>query len=299
MKIPNGKKIAMFRCCMTSVGLKQYECSANAVLRELGIEFSDIKEFNCCGYPLRNLSFKAYLIASSRNLALAEKEETDILTFCNCCYGSIKHAEHILNENEQARDEINAALGKEGLHVEGTTRTRHFLEFLNTEIGVEGIKSRIKRPFSGLKVAVHYGCHILRPKKVVGFGETFPPLRFDALVEATGATSITWTGKEECCGSPLLGINDELSMDLTEKKLLKAARGGAEMMCVTCPYCQIQLDRVQKTINADRKNVPSIPSLLYPQLLGLAMGLSPEVLGIDLNAIRSNAEHYLRVVSQA
>ena len=95
---------------MTSMGLSQYETSSNAVLRELGIEFVDIDDFNCCGYPLKNLNFRAYLLSSARNLALAEKAGLDILTVCNCCYGSLKHAQHVLNgiSLNQRRDKREA-----------------------------------------------------------------------------------------------------------------------------------------------------------------------------------------------
>jgi len=58
MKLEIDKKLAIFRCCITSMGLEQYERSSNAVLRELGIEFADIREFNCCGYPLRNIQLQ-------------------------------------------------------------------------------------------------------------------------------------------------------------------------------------------------------------------------------------------------
>ncbi len=286
-------KIAIFRCCMTSMGLWQYEASSNAVLEELGLRTMDTREFNCCGYPLRNLSFKAYVVSSGRNLAIAEKHGTDILTFCNCCYGSLKYAEHVIRENETVRDEVNAVLRKEGLKITGTARTRHFLEVVYNDIGVEKIKKRIKKTFKGMKVATHYGCHLLRPRNILGLYDAFPPVQFDALVEVTGAQSIPWVSKYECCGSPLLGVNDELSMDLTEKKLKNAAAAGADCLSVTCPYCLIQFDKVQKVILEQRGVDSKIPCLLFPQLIGLSLGIDPEALGIGLNAIPSGAENYL------
>ena len=110
-------KIALFRCCMTSMGLSQYETSSNEVLRELGIEFVDIDDFNCCGYPLRNLNFEAYLLSAARNLALAEQAGLDILTTCNCCYGSLKYAEHVLKKFVTTKEQINASLAADGIEV--------------------------------------------------------------------------------------------------------------------------------------------------------------------------------------
>ena len=274
-------KIALFRCCMTSMGLLRYETSSNAVLRELGIEFVNIKEFNCCGYPLRNLNFEAYLLSSARNLALAERAGLDILTICNCCYGSLKYAEHVLKKFVAAREQVNANLAAEGLRYSGTVSTKHLLGVLHDDLGVATIKKRLKKTLNGLRIATHYGCHLLRPKDVVGFGRTSPPVKFDALVEATGAVSVPWTGKLDCCGSPLLGVNDELSMDLAGKKLRNAHQGGAQCLTVTCPYCQIQFGRIQRRMIETRNFDTPVPCVLYPELLGLCLGIDREKLGLE------------------
>jgi heterodisulfide reductase subunit B len=292
-------KIALFRCCMTSMGLRQYEVASDTVLQVLGLRTMDLREFGCCGYPLRNLSFKAYLVSAARNLAIAEQHGTDILTFCNCCYGSLKRAEHVIRENEAVRAEINAVLQKEGLSISGTVKTRHFLEVVYNDIGVERLKKRVTKTFRGMKVATHYGCHLLRPRDILGLYSAFPPVQFDALVEATGAQSIPWMSKYECCGSPLLGVNDELSMDLTEKKLKNAAAAGADCLSVTCPYCLMQFDRMQKVILEQRDVHSKIPCLLFPQLIGLSLGVDPEALGLDRNVIPSEAENYLSDVACA
>ena len=57
------------------------------------------------------------------------------------------------------------------------------------------------------------------------FDKPHSPSKFDELVEVTGAKSVDWLTKHECCGSPLWGINDELSLDLTENKLKNAWDG--------------------------------------------------------------------------
>ena len=110
-------KFALFRCCPTSVYLKQYESSTDAVLTRLGVGVVDIPEFNCCGYPLKNYDFKAYVLSSARNLCLAEKRNLNILTLCNCCYGSLKYADHLMREDASIRDDINTTLQKEGLKI--------------------------------------------------------------------------------------------------------------------------------------------------------------------------------------
>ncbi len=274
-------KTALFRCCVTSMGLSQYETSSNVVLGELGIKFVDIDDFNCCGYPLRNISLRAYLLSSARNLALAEQAGVDILTVCNCCYGSLKYAEHVLKQSSSTREDINASLKSQGLKYSGTASIKHLLSVLHDDLGVETIRKRLKKTLDGLKIATHYGCHLLRPKEVVGFDHGFPPVKFDLLVEAIGAVSVPWVGKYDCCGSPLRGVNDELSTELAGKKLANACQGGAECLTVTCPFCQMQFSKIQKSIIETRALDTAIPCVLYPQLLGLCLGISRERLGIE------------------
>jgi heterodisulfide reductase subunit B len=266
--------------------LKQYETSTDAVLRKLGVGFMDIKAFNCCGYPLKNINFKGYLLSSARNLALAEKSRVDILTLCNCCYGSLKHAQTLLGERLDLRQEINARLQKEGLSLERGVKVRHFLEVLHKDIGLENIKSKMSRAFGpDLEIATHYGCHLLRPSPIVDFDSAMNPTLFDDLVEATGARSISWKAKLDCCGSPVWGIYEDLSLDLTEKKIRSARSSGASCMCVSCVYCQLQFDRVQDKFLSKRRSIEPLPSILYPQLLGLGLGITPEHLGIHLNLL--------------
>jgi len=265
--------------------LKQYETSSRAILERLGVELVDIEEFNCCGYPLRNIEFRSFLLSSARNLALAEKKKLDVMTLCQCCYGSLKKASVLLKENASLRKEVNATLEHEGLRYEGEVEVKHLLYVLHQQVGIEAIKKNISKTLKGLKIAAHYGCHALRPSQVVRFDDPVAPSIFDQLVEATGAESISWPMRLECCGAPLWGINDELSMDLTLKKLNDGKKSGAEYLCVACPYCHLQFDKVQKMILSQRNVNHPLPSILYPQLLGLSMGMSEKSLGLEMNEI--------------
>ena len=278
-------KFALFLGCHIPVRLKQYETSSRAILERLDVELVDIEEFNCCGYPLRNIEFKAFLLASARNLSLAEKKKLDVMALCQCCYGALKKAGFLLRENDSLRKEVNAILEREGLSYEGKVEVKHLLYVLHQEVGVEAIKKKIVKTFKGLKIAAHYGCHVLRPSQVVRFDDPVTPSIFDQLVEATGAESIAWPMRLECCGAPLWGIHDELSTEITLKKLRNGRESGADYLCTACTYCQIQFDTVQQIILSQRGLNHPLPSILYPQLLGLSMGIDPETLGLKMNKI--------------
>jgi len=275
----------MMRCCTTPIVLQEYEWSTNAVMEKLGIELVDVAELGCCGYPLRNISFRAHILASARNLALTEKENLDLITVCNCCYGTLRYVDHLMKDDAAIRKDVNTTLEKEGLRYEGDIEAKHILQVLYDDVGIETIRDMIVKPFHGLRIATHYGCRILRPSKVAQFDKPHFPTKFDELVEVTGAQSIDWPAKLECCGSPLWGINNELSLDLTENKLRRAKEASADYLCVACSYCQIQFDRVQRTLLIERGPDLKLPSVLYPQLLGLSLGIDGETLGLQMNKV--------------
>jgi heterodisulfide reductase subunit B len=276
---------AIQRCCTTPIFLKQYETSTEATLKKLGVGIVDIKEFNCCGYPIKSLNLNAYILCSARNMSLAESMNLDILTFCNCCYSSLKAAKDIMKKNSTINNEINTALEKEGLRYNGDAEIRHFLEILFKDIGIKKLRENVVKSFRGLKIAVHYGCHILRPRQLVQFEAPGTASVFDQLVELTGAEVVPWQTQLDCCGSSVWGIDDDLSMALMEKKITAARHSGARYLCVACPYCQIQFDKVQMML-LDKKGVNhGIPSILYTQLLGLSLGIDHKFLGIKQNEI--------------
>ena len=278
-------KFALFLGCTIPARLNQYESSSRAVLEKLGVGLVDIREFNCCGYPLRNIDFKVFILSSARNLALAEKKNLPVMTLCKCCYGSLKKADYLMKENASLKKEVNSTLEKEGLEYEGRIEIKHLLSVLHKDIGIDAIKGKIATTFKGLKIATHYGCHALRPSQVVGFDNPVAPTLFDQLVEVTGAESIEWAMKLDCCGAPLWGINDKLSMDLTLKKLTDGKKSGADYVCAACPYCHIQFDKVQKMILSQRNVNHPLPSILYTQLLGLTLGIDRKALGLEMNEI--------------
>jgi len=277
-------KLALQRCCTTPIFLKQYETSTDAVLGKLGVELTD-KALNCCGYPLKNYHYKAHVLASARNLSIAEKRKVNIMTFCNCCYGTLKEVNHRLKEDPALSQEINLKLEKEALGYQGGVEIQHIMEVFYHDLGPDRVREKMIKKFKGLKLAVHYGCHILRPRQLVQFVKPGTAAVFDELVAMTGADLVPWNLQLECCGSPMWGIDDELSMTLTKKKIDNARISGADYLCLACSYCQVQFDRVQRRLSDDGRITEPMPSILFTQLLGLCMGIDPDVLGIRENLL--------------
>jgi len=172
-------KFALFLGCNIPARLNQYESSAREVLKKVDVGLVDIKEFNCCGYPVRNVDHKAFVLASARNLALAAKQNLNVISLCKCCYGSLKKADYLMKEDASLRKEINNILSKEGLQYDGDIEVKHLLSVLFNEVGIETLKEKIAKTFTNLNIATHYGCHVLRPSKVVEFDDPVAPSIFD------------------------------------------------------------------------------------------------------------------------
>ncbi len=275
---------ALFLGCNIPVRVKQYDVSARMVLKKLGVSLVDIRQFNCCGYPMRNTDPKAFLLSAVRNLALAEKANLDMLVLCQCCYGSLKKAQAVMAEEGELQEEVRLLLAEEGLEYNGNVKIKHFLSVLYHDVGIDTIKQQISTPYKNLNIATHYGCHVLRPSRVTQFDDPVNPSLIDELVTVTGAKSVDWPLQLECCGAPVMGIDDDLSENLTKKKLIDAKAAGAHYVCTACPYCHIQFDTVQKRILSENGNQDdALPAILYPQLLGLGMGIDGDLLGISDN----------------
>ena len=120
-------KYALFSGCKSAFYLPQYRTSSKAVLSSLGVELSEL-EFNCCGYPMRAKNLDAYLILAAKNLAIAEQQNLPILTLCQCCFGSLKHADYYLKNNPRKMERIVSLLKEDGLAYKGTTKIDHILD---------------------------------------------------------------------------------------------------------------------------------------------------------------------------
>jgi len=268
-----------FAGCKIPYHLPEYGNSTVALLNGFGIELLGL-EFNCCGYPVRDLDFQSFLLAGARNLALAEQNNTDIVTPCKCCFGSLKFVEHYLKQRPEIKDQVNGMLRPEGLQWEGRINVRHLLTVLHQDVGVNTLRAAVINPLEGLKVAIHTGCHALRPGNVTQFDNPFVSGIFSDLVDVTGAESVFWSMSTECCGNPQWDKNRKLALKQMQRKLFNAKQAGAEFVCTACTYCQMQFEQKQSSELAPNSHDPILPSILISQLIGLSIGMKDEEIGL-------------------
>jgi heterodisulfide reductase subunit B len=290
-------KYLMFLGCAIPYRVTAYEISARKILKRLGVEIVEMPEFNCCGLPLDPVSHETMLILAARNLAMAEQKGLDIVALCPGCAGTLKKVSKMLKEDKHMREEINGHLKEAGLEFKGTVTAKHLLQVLIEDVGLEKIKETVVKPLTNVKVAEHNGCHILRPKEYIGIDDPEDPKMLKALIEATGATCLDYLDETECCGAPSVGVNDKIALQLARDKLNHIKTVDAQAMITICPFCHIMYDTNELRIEKMFNEVYGIPILHYPQLLGLAMGMSPEELAF--NDLRVDCSKILGQVCEA
>jgi heterodisulfide reductase subunit B len=281
------KKLAYYPGCSLIGTGRAYDESLRAVFEALGEPLEELDDWNCCG-ATSYMSIdkgKAYALAS-RNLALAEREEADLLTPCNACYLVLEKTRRHLADSAGMGHRVRRALDAVGLSYEGDVRIRHPLEVLTQDVGEERIKEAVKEPLKGLKVAPYYGCQIVRPYAT--FDDQYHPQTMDRLLKATGAKVVPYPFKTRCCGASQTGTLPEVGLHLVYRLLNEAKARGADVLAVTCPLCQFNLDAYQSQVSREYDLEP-IPILYFSQILGLALGIPAKKLGIDRSVVSAKA----------
>lgn len=279
---------AFFLGCIMPNRYPGIEAAMRNVAPALGIELKDMEGASCCPPPgvIKSFDKPTWLAVAARNLCIAESLGCNIVTLCSGCYATLKEANIILKENMEKRVAVNKILKDFNKEFRGTINVRHLLEVLYLDIGANQLSKLVKKPLN-LNVAVHYGCHILKPTRYREIKSSERPRFFDELVEVLGAKSVPYKDTMLCCGAGggVRAAALEVALDITQEKLQNIKDAGAELIVTPCSFCHLQFDWGQIEIKDRIGILFNIPVLHYVQLLGLALGLQPEKLGVYNNAI--------------
>lgn len=279
-----SKKYSIYTGCLIPSRYPSIEISSRKVLSELNIELYELENTTCCPnqMAIKSTDDELWLLMAARNLAIAEKNGYDILTLCNGCYNTLKSVNTNLKNDDKLRDELNKELFDLGLEFFGKIRVKHILEVLQNVLGLTTIEKSLKRNLEGLSAATHYGCHVIRPEDNLGFDDPKDPKSLDVLVKLLGIKNIDYPEKHLCCGGGLKIASTEDAASFARTKLMHIKENNANCIVVACPYCRAQLEFAQAEINECYNEKFRIPVFYYTELLGLAMGYTPEELGLYL-----------------
>jgi len=281
-------KIIPFWGCMMPLKYPQMELAIRRTLPNLGVELVDVDGFTCCPDPIY---FKArdkmkWLTIAARNLAVAEETGLDIVTMCSGCISTLKEAQYLLAEDQALKDEVNKRLKRINKEYKGKVKVSHAVVVIRDDLGLDVVKKSVKRSLEGITVAIHYGCHILKPSQIMHVDDADYPSILDDLVAAMGATPLDHHEKLLCCGKGCM--DDELPLDMTEAIFSSIEKSGADCMGLVCPTCFSSFDLGQIMISRKRGKNYNIPVIYLFQLLGLAQGLGPEEVGLHTHRVKAD-----------
>jgi succinate dehydrogenase / fumarate reductase cytochrome b subunit len=272
-------KFALFPGCVLEAAAKEAHTAALGVARALGLELVEIPGWTCCGAShAQDVDEDQTLALNARNIALAEAMGLPILTLCNTCTLMLRKTKHALDNGR--KEWVNRILAGTGLEYRGVSDVTHLLWVLVDHFGLDRLRQAVSRPLKGLKVAPFYGCHLLRPPRVMTFEDHAAPSSLEAVIQALGAEPVEYGARLKCCGFHAQFPAEASVSRMTGESLLEAERAGADLIATPCPLCQMQLDMHQPEGHAAAGPGKDIPVLHLPQLIGLALGLEPKELGL-------------------
>jgi succinate dehydrogenase / fumarate reductase cytochrome b subunit len=280
-------KFALFTGCVAKGATRELMLSTTKSAEGLGIEFVEMKSAACCGAGV--VSEKNPILAdalNARTFAIAEEKNLDIVTICSTCQGILKKTECHVDSDPAYKEKINNVLEGGGhKYAGGKIKIQHFANVLATEEGLSLLKAKVKRPLTGLKTAAFYGCYVLRPSELSLYEDPDNPTGMEEIFKILGATPVYYDSRTKCCGFPIVMMNKEASHDMAGNALIDAIDSGADCVVTGCPLCHLSLDAYQPEIDKMNKKGYSIPILHLPQLVALALGYSPQELGMDKHII--------------
>ncbi len=272
------RRYKMFWGCVIPAQMPFIEKATRDVLDHFQVLYSDLEGTTCCPEKLivADDNHFNYILTAARNIALAEREGQDILVVCNGCFATLKTTSETLRTDKALAAEVNRRLAKIGLEFKGTSIVHHLLGVLDEDIRFPRLKKEAKRSLAGLRVAVHYGCNLLRPASAIRLDDPLHPALLDGLVEALGGVSVDYASKMACCGGNFSLVDGKNQSDaMLSRKVSDVRAAGADLILVTCPACFTQFDYRQNALLRETAEA-AVPVLHLSELVWLVLGNEPD-----------------------
>ncbi len=279
-------KFYHFLGCIIPHRYPSIQKATELVFEDLGLELLDMEGATCCPAPGVFGSFDRLTWASisARNLTIAEQGGHPITTGCNGCFASLWDANHELKHDAELRKSVNEALAEVGREFKGSIEVYHYVDALYSIAGLEQIRERVTRSFKGVRMALHPGCHWMRPKNVKQKDDSEHPHIFRDICETSGAEYVPYKDELICCGAggAVRTADIKVALDFTKQKFdsIEAA-GGVDLIVTPCPFCELQLDLGQVEIQKHFELEYTYDVLHVSELLALAFGHEPEEFGLQ------------------
>ncbi|HEY1689836.1 MAG TPA: CoB--CoM heterodisulfide reductase iron-sulfur subunit B family protein [Solirubrobacteraceae bacterium] len=290
-------KVAYWPGCVSRGFTPELHGSMAKVAPMLDIELVELDRGNCCGAGViaeHNQELADTL--NARTFALAQQVQGAelMMNICSTCQGAQSECQERLDANAEYRAHVNETLASEGLSYDKDPThpltNKNFLWLLVEEIGLDKLRSLVTRPLTNLKVGPFYGCYIVRPRNRLGIDDEHPRDHYlQDVIDTLGGTVIEYAGMRKCCGFPIITMNKEASLKQAGTHLGDAIDADADCLVTPCPLCHLNLDMQQPIAEKVVSRSLQMPVLHLPQLVGLALGLSPKELGMSKHVVKPTA----------
>ncbi len=284
-------KVAYWPGCVSRGFTPELHGSMAKIAPLLDLELVALDRASCCGAGViaeHNQELADTL--NARTFALAQQVEGAelMMNICSTCQGAQSECQERLDANADYRAHVNEHLSDEGLSYEKGLSNKNFLWLLVEELGLDELRSRVKRPLTDLKVGPFYGCYIVRPMDRLGIDAAERPrdTYLSLVIEALGGTVIDYAGSHKCCGFPIITMNKDASLKQAARHLGDAVDADADCLVTPCPLCHLNLDLQQPLAERVAGRELNMPVLHLPQLVGLALGLDPKDLGMARHVVK-------------
>jgi heterodisulfide reductase subunit B len=275
------KRFAFFPGCLIPARHPAMEFAIRATLPKLDIELVDLEGASCCPDPIyfKSKDKLSWLAVAARNLCLAEDLGVDLVTNCSGCTATLSETYHLLADEPELKEKVNERLAKIGRTYKGTSKVRHIATVVRDEVGYETIRNSVTHPLKGLKVAIHYGCHLLKPSRIMNVDNPDDPSVLENLIRALGADPVRHRNWYLCCGKACQ--NEDIPNNMMHDLLDSVHDEEADVLGMICPTCFGQFDHGQKKIAKLFDEDYHTPAVYYFQLLALAQGIPYDQLGFQ------------------
>lgn len=265
--------VAYYPGCSLHSTAPEFNESATAVARALGMNLIEPEGWVCCGSSAAHRADPAAATELPlQNLAIIEQSGFKEVTMpCAACFNRHKAAQYEIRHDSRHKAQANQALG---YTYQDTVQVSTFTQTILNHVGREGVAGKVQKPLTGLRVVSYYGCLLTRPPQVTEAQNPENPTDMDDLLTALGAEVLDWSYKTTCCGAAHSLTRPDIVLSLSGNLIRHAQETGADAIAVACPLCHTNLDARQFQMELDEP----MPVLYFTQLMALALGIPDKAL---------------------
>ena len=256
-------KYSYYPGCTLKTKAKDLDLYAKKCAEALGVELTEVDEWQCCGGVYTTSQDEiATKLSSVRALNNAKERGQDLVTVCSACHNVIKRVNYDMADNEYVSTRANNYMQLAEPY-RGETKVLHYLELLRDVIGFENLKKAVVNPVKR-RISAYYGCLLLRPGNVMAMDNPENPTILEDFITAIGGTPVVSPYRNECCGAYFAVTDSGVAARHSGRMIDSFAKKGAELVITACPLCLYNLKK-----NGGEK----LPVVYFTEILAEALGV--------------------------